>query len=261
MKEPVYFVHISDTHIGPTKGYERHGFVSYTCTEKLVEIINRLPQKPDFVIHTGDVVTDPHPDSNRLAADLLGQIEPPIYYTVGNHDTAAALRHYPMGPKTDLHPTELVYRFEVKGERFLVLDGRAPDELDPHGLISDEQLEIVAAECGPDGPPLTIFLHFPLWPLNSPWFDENATVINGAELHSLFKKAGSRLRGVFHGHVHQPMQTVRDGILYTCVASAFAQFSAWPNLPEPTFPDDPPGYSFVHLLPDQMIVHQHTFDR
>ncbi|UCG26182.1 MAG: metallophosphoesterase, partial [Chloroflexota bacterium] len=59
----VYFVHISDTHFGPTANFSRHGHCPVPCARRVVEIINSLPQRPDFVIHTGDVVTEPDPDA------------------------------------------------------------------------------------------------------------------------------------------------------------------------------------------------------
>jgi Icc protein len=263
--EPLYFVHISDTHFGPTVGFSRHGFAPVPCARRLVEIINQLPQRPDFVIHTGDVTNDPGYAAYRLAAETFARLEPPIYYVVGNHDTAAGIRrHLPMGPQQDVDddPERLSYAFEVKGHRFLVLDARGPDEIDPHGLLPDSQLELLARETEPDGPPLTVFLHFPVLPMNSIWMDDNMLVLNGNLLHQALRRCRRRLRGVFHGHIHQHMQTIRDGVRYSSVASAFAQFAAWPADSEVRFdPDEPPGYSFVHLLPEQTIVHQHTFAR
>ena len=85
--KPLYFVHISDTHIGPTAVYQdRHNVAPYPCAERLVEIINKLPTTPDFVIHTGDVVYDPDPAAFALAADLFSRLTVPIYYVNGNHD-------------------------------------------------------------------------------------------------------------------------------------------------------------------------------
>jgi hypothetical protein len=58
------------------------------------------------------------------------------------------------------------------------------------------------------------------------------------------------------------MQMMRDGIVYASTASAFSQFAAWPGAIDPnTDPDHLPGYSFVHLLPQQTIIHHHTFPR
>lgn len=263
--EPVYFVHISDTHFGPTRVYERHGFRPFPCAEALVAAINKLPQRPNFVVHTGDVATDPDPAAYRLAREVLGRLEAPVYYVTGNHDTAVSLKKYlPMGPKQDLSddPNVLSYAFAVKGYRFVVLDMRGPDEIDPHGLLSPEQLTVARQEARPEGPPLTIFMHYPIQPLNSPWMDRNMLVVGGPELHRALLPARERLRGVFYGHVHRSMQTMRDGILYVAVPSTFAQFTAWPQ-DEVVVPDTayPPAFNFVHLLPQQTIVHQHVIGR
>jgi len=264
-KETVYFVHLSDTHIGPTPEYARFGQVSLPSAQRLVEIINMLPVIPDFVIHTGDVVTDPHPDSYTLAAETFAALSVPIYYVTGNHDLSRDIHHYlPMGPKEDVtsDPSILSYTFEVKGYRFLVLDARGPDEIDPQGLLSPSQLDVVREEVSSGSSQLTLFVHFPALPINSTWMDENMRIINGAALHETLLPARHRLRGVFHGHIHQHMQTMRDGILYVSAASTFSQLSAWPGVAVTGFDKEhPPAYNFVHLLPEQTIIHQHSFPR
>jgi Icc protein len=261
---PLYFVHISDTHFGPTTDYTRHGHAPWPCAQELVHIINNLTVKPAFVIHTGDVVTNPHPHAYELAAATFAKLQVPIYYVVGNHDAVQDIRHYlPMGPKQDLDtPDRLSYVFEVDGYRFLVIDAKGPNEIDPNGLLPDSQLEIVRQEATSDGLPLTIFIHYPVLPMNSTWYDENMLVLNGAAFHEALLPARDRLRGVFFGHVHQHMQMMSDGIIYVSTASAFSQFAAWPGAVDPGLdPDHLPGYSFVHLLPQQTIIHHHTFPR
>lgn len=263
--EPLYFVHVSDSHIGPTADYNLHGHYPLPCARRVVGIINQLPMEPDFVIHTGDVVTDPDPVSYKLAAETFGALSRPIYFVKGNHDTAAGIRgHMSMGPKQDEdeNPEKLAYSFELKEYRFLVLDARGPEEIDPQGYLSDSQLDLVAREARPQGPPLVIFVHYPVLPLNSIWMDDNMLIMNGDDFHHALLPARKRLRGVFHGHVHQHMQSIRDGILYVSVASIFSQFGAWPNDSVTRYDSDHrPGYNFVHLLPNQTIVHQHTFPR
>lgn len=260
-----YFVHISDTHIGPTADFSRHGHRALPCAQKVVSIINNLPTKPDFVIHTGDIVTDPDPDSYRLAAEVFAQLDVPIYYVTGNHDSTSDIRKYlTLGANKPIvaNPDVLAYTFDVKGYRFLVLDARGPDEIDPHGLLSQEQLAYVRREAAADGPPLVVFMHYPCHPMNSTWMDAYMLVINGPDLHQALLPGRDRLRGVFYGHVHQNMQIMRDGILYVSTASVFSQFSAWPGHASTGYdPEHLPGYSFIHLLPEQTIIHQHTFPR
>ena len=263
--ETLYFVHISDTHFGPTPGFSLHGHTAVPYAQRLVDAINDLPVTPDFVMHTGDVVNDLHPDSYALAAQTLAGLRVPIYYVNGNHDARAALKKYlPMRPLQWLgdNPEEFSYAFELKGYRFLILDARGPSAIDPQGQLSAAQMKLVQNEVQQDGPPLVIFMHYATLPMDSPWMDSNMLVTNGNAFHQALLPARHRLRAVFHGHVHQSMQTIRDGIVYVAVASGLSQLSAWPTdevaRPEPQYPA---GFNFVHLLPEQTIIHQHILPR
>lgn len=231
----------------------------------MVDVINNLPVKPDFVIHTGDIVTDPDPASFALAAETFAGLRPPIYYVNGNHDAAQDIKDYlPMGPQEEVttDPNVLSYAFQRKGFRFLVLDAHGPAEIDPHGYLSESQMEVVRREAQPDGPPLIIFIHYPAVPLDSPWMDNNLLILNGADFQQALLPARHRLRAVFSGHVHHSMQTLRDGILYVAVGSSFSQFAAWPNDEQIGYNLQAlPAYNFVHLTPQQTIIHQHTFPR
>jgi 3',5'-cyclic AMP phosphodiesterase CpdA len=263
--ESVYFVQITDSHIGPTREFERDGHRPLPYAETVVELINQLPLRPDFVIHTGDIVDEPDPHSYRLAAATFSRLNIPIYYVNGNHDRSEDIRHFlPMGPGVESAggPETLAYAFNVKGHRFLVLDGHGPEEIGPQGILSDAQLTWIREEAQPVGPPLTIFVHFPALPLDSPWMDENMLLINGMAFHEALRPAADRLRGVFYGHVHQHMQTLREGVLYVSAASLFIQLGAWPtDIDIRFYPERPPGFNFVHLLPAQTIIHQHSFPR
>lgn len=263
--EPVYFVHISDSHIGPTVDYTRHGHNPYECAKALVDHLNALPTKPDFVIHTGDIVADPSYEAYALAAEIFSALEVPVYFVNGNHDRAKDIHRYlPMGAKKMLSRNLdlLTYAFEVKGYRFLVIDARGPDEIDPHGILGEEMLAILRDETVVAGPPLTLFTHFQTQPMNSTWMDAYMLIINGKKLHDMLVPIQERVRGVFSGHVHQNIQIMKDGVLYVSVASTFSQFSGWPNALITGFDSQhPPGYNFVHLLPDQTIIHQHVMKR
>lgn len=258
---PVTFVQISDTHFGPSPGYARHGKVSLPAAQRLVDTINALPVPPDFIIHTGDVVTAPSPAAYALAAETLGGLQAPVYYVCGNHDDPADMGTYlDMAPRENLlqDSSALVYAFEVRGVRFLVFDTHGPAEIDPQGIFPAAQMTLLQAEAQPDGPPLVLFWHHPLLPLDSPWMDRNMLVRDGEAVHQALLPARERVRGVFYGHVHQSLQTVRDGILYVAVASTFAQFSSWPTDETVGYVgEEGPAYNFVRVWPQQLMIRQH----
>lgn len=231
----------------------------------MINAMRALEVTPDFIVHTGDIVAAPDPRSYRRAAELFREIDVPLYYVTGNHDEAHLIHEYlEIGPRSDWQSgsDRLAYEFTVRDEDFVVLDGRGPDEIDPHGVVSEPQLERVRELCRNPGPRLTIFVHFPLLTMHSPWFDSNMLLLNGAELHAALLPARDRLRGVFTGHIHQSMQMHRDGICYTSVPSTFANFLALPDAEQAVLsPDSQPGFNVVHCLPDHTLVQQHSVPR
>jgi Icc protein len=261
----VYFVQISDTHIGPTPGFANHGITSVPVLQRLVDRINQLPQKPDFVIHSGDVTDAPNPSSYSQAKEILSRLRVPIYYVRGNHDSALDIKAYmDMGLKEDIETGEdrLTYKFDRKGFQFLVLDTMGPLESQPQGYLSAAQLKLLHEEAKADRPPLIVFLHHPVLPMDSPWMDANMPIINGAEVHDALRAAKKRLRGVFFGHIHQSIQTTKDGILYVAAPSSVVQLTSWPSDNDVGIQEDEqPGFNFVRLMPEQTMIHQHRFPR
>jgi 3',5'-cyclic AMP phosphodiesterase CpdA len=255
------FVHISDTHLGPSRDFMYHGRSPYACLERLVAAINDFPVPPDFVLHTGDISDDASAASYERAEELLSRLKVPIYYVNGNHDDRGLLRAVLTAPPdvSDDPDAPLDYTFEVKGERFLVLDALNPVVPQPNGYFSAEQLAWARAEAMPDGPPLTVLIHYPPFPMGSPWLDQHMIVVNGADLHAAILPARERLRGVFFGHLHRSSQIIRDGITYLCAPSSAGQYGWRPWDGQPKIdPDTPPGYNVVHYGADQLVVWQYT---
>lgn len=262
---PLYFIHISDTHFGPSKEFLFRSENPYRCAERFASIVRTLPVRPDFIIHTGDVCSFPDSKGYKIAESIFAGLKIPIYYATGNHDLSRDINFYlTMGEKEDLFEEKdiLAYRFTRKGYEFLTIDARAPDDMDPHGLLSEAMIHKLQSLLVPEGPPLVVFGHFPALPLNAPWMDRNMLITNGTALHKLLVGAGKRLKGYLYGHVHQSMQNIVDGVIYQSVPSLCSSFGGWPIDEEISFdPEYPPGFNFVTLLGDRMIVRQHIFSR
>jgi 3',5'-cyclic AMP phosphodiesterase CpdA len=261
MQPILTFVQISDSHLGPAYDYESHGARPFGWLERVVETINNFPQPPDFVIHSGDLINDQGEPSMIIAAEALNRLHVPLYVVNGNHDNAGLLRKYFGGPLNlgGDPDAPLDYTFELKGERFMVLDSFDLDVRQPSGQISERQLDQLRAEAAHDGPPLTIFLHHVPFEMGSPWLDERMLLVNGEALHAALLPLRDRLRGVFFGHLHRSCHIVRDGITYTCAPSSSWQYGwrAWD--PEPIVDSAyPPSYQLVDYFTDQVVVIQHA---
>ncbi len=259
---PLYFVHISDTHIGPTPEYELYGANTYSNALRMVEAINTLPVRLDFVLHTGDITSHPDEHAYTLAADVFARLRVPIYFVTGNHDSAELIKKFLRMGEVETEGADrtfLTYAFEKKGLRFITLDGRGPDEIDPRGVLAVHQFDFLKQELERDVSPLVVFVHFPPLRLDSRWLDKEMLLINGEILHQMLVPYRERVRGVFHGHVHRGIQTLKDGIFYSSVASTIGQFSTWPDDPQMQLDTGhPPCFHFVTLLHEQTIVKEHV---
>jgi 3',5'-cyclic AMP phosphodiesterase CpdA len=151
------------------------------------------------------------------------------------------------------------YIFEIKGERFMVIDAYNEDVRQPAGLVTQQQLDWIRAETEQDGPPLTVFLHYIPLKMESPWLDRRMRIENGEALHEALLPARNRLRGVFHGHLHRSSQILRDGITYTSGPSTWKQYTwhLWEDEPQVDLVY-PPAYNLVYYMDDQVVVHQYT---
>lgn len=261
----MHFIHISDTHIGTGKNFRLYDISTYAAAEKLMQTIQGLPVQPDFVLHTGDVAAVRGEESSyRLAEELFSRLELPIYYVSGNHDISLHMnKMLTFGKKETLisDPAWNAYQFDRQGVRFMVLDAKGPDAIDPHGVVPEEQLRILEKEISESTVPLIVAIHFPALTLDSIWVDRDMLLLNGDTLHRILIKGAHRIRAIFTGHVHRGMQVMQDGILYSTVGSSFLQFFSWPGMEHAGHDQQPVGFfNFVTIKENKTIVKEHVFN-
>jgi Icc protein len=255
------FVHISDTHIHADPAYtgEFVTFTSRPAVAALVEQINTLPFHVDFVLHTGDIMTDPErAEDYWVARDLLSPITVPMYFLPGNHDRPDAMQRVLLQTDHLAVTTKMDYQFDVNGVQIVCLDTHQPDSAAGH--LSEAQLAWLDAICAAlDDRPMVVALHHHALPLLSPWLDSIA-LANGEDLHRVLVQARGRLRGVFYGHIHENIATTRDGITYYSVLSSWFQTRTWPGQVEPfNDPIHDPGFNVVTLTARDTFVRFYRF--
>jgi 3',5'-cyclic-AMP phosphodiesterase len=255
------FIHLTDTHIGPTEAFELYGKQPLPILRRVIDEINRLDFPIDFVLHTGDVVDDGSAEAYELYRDAIDELRYPVHHVVGNHDHVERLQMQVMD--IDEPTDRLDYAFEAGGVRFLILDSRGPQ--DPCGLLQPEQLDWLRAECTPAGPPLVIAVHHALVPLDTPWLDtpppnwgdtgRHMYTDNAAEVRAALAPARERIRAVLSGHVHGSFDVMRDGILYSAALSTFAPLRTLPSTIKVDADDTQGGmYRIVTVTDEQIII-------
>lgn len=105
------FVHVTDTHLTAAGNIEP--------LKKLVADLNAMPQKPAFVVDTGDVTEAGRPEEFARFRDGMSGLGVPFYCAPGNHD----VRWSPLGKEAFTNVFSKLYQsFDMGGVHFVVLD-------------------------------------------------------------------------------------------------------------------------------------------
>jgi hypothetical protein len=213
------FVQISDSHIG----FNKPANPDVTATlQTAINKINAMPQKPDFIIHTGDLSQLSKPSEfDTLDQVLKGASAKQIYFVPGEHDMLSDngeqfLQRYGKGTKGTGW-----YSFDQKGVHFVGLVNVANLKAGGMGSLGHEQLEWLEDDLRgrSASTPIVLFAHIPLWTIYPDWgwgTDDSAQAL------SYVKRFGSVT--VLNGHIHQIMQKVEGKVsFHTAMSTAFPQ--------------------------------------
>ena len=211
------FVQISDSHIGFNKAVNQD--VTGTL-QVAIDKINRLPQAPELLLHTGDITHSSRPAEFDTAQEILkGAKAGKVLYVPGEHDTASddgQLYRERFGKDT---AGSGWYSFHHKGVHFVGLNN--VQEIDKMGMLGADQLAWLKNDLADQisSTPIVIFAHIPLWMVYPDWGWGTA---DGAEALSYLKRFGSVT--VLNGHIHQVTQKVEGNVsFHTAMSTAFPQ--------------------------------------
>src|SRR5450830_2115199 len=139
---------ISDLHI------KAHGKKSYRVVDtaqslrRCIAQVNALPQQPDAVVLSGDLVDFGLADEYAMLCSLLAPLQIPYYLLPGNHDERTALRaafpeHIYLQQGLSRPGARIEYVIEEHAVRIIALHTVIPQsskgELAPHSLLWLEQ--------------------------------------------------------------------------------------------------------------------------
>lgn len=211
------FAQISDTHIGFHK--EANPDVVGSVRRAIADL-NALPQRPAFVVHTGDVSHLSKPEEFAQARDLLKEIQVDRVHTIpGEHDAiddglTGYLKFFDHDGKG-----RAWYSFDQKGVHFVGLSNVLDFKMGRLAALGDEQLAWLKADLAAvsHSTPLVVLGHIPMWTIYEPWgwgtADADAAI-------ALLRPFGSVT--VLNGHIHQVMQKVEGNVaLYTARSLAY----------------------------------------
>ena len=234
------FVQISDTHIGFNK--EANPDVTGTLI-RTIDLVNGLPQRPDLIIHTGDITHLSKPAEFDLAAQLLARLRTSEMHTVpGEHDTTDATVTEYFSRFGKASGNRGYYSFDHAGVHFVALVNVL--EFRPGGLgtLGPAQLAWVADDLKgrAASTPIVVFAHMPLWTIYEPWGWGTG---DAPQLMGLLRRFGSVT--VLNGHIHQIVRKVEGNVTFhTARSTAYPQSEAGAG----------PGPGPLKVAPDQLAA-------
>src|SRR3954454_23441668 len=212
------FAQVSDSHLGFNKPVNTN--VTETFQQALAHV-TAMPEKPAFLIHTGDITHLSTPEQFDTAAQLLTATKMQAYTVPGEHDILeddrkSYLNHYGKGTRGDGW-----YSFDAHGVHFIGLVNVVNLQGNGLGDLGQEQLEWLERDVQnlSASTPIVVFAHVPLWVVYEDW---GWGTKDGAQALGYLKRFGSVT--ILNGHIHQVMQKVEGHVAFhTARSTAFPQ--------------------------------------
>ena len=247
---------ISDLHI------KLPGKLSYRvvdCAAMLargIQEILRLPQRPDIIVITGDLVDFGRVEEYEHLRRLLAPLAMPYYLIPGNHDERGALRAaFPDHAYLRQWEPYIQYAIDEWPVRIVAIDTVIPGE--GGGRLDPPRLEWLdrSLSAAPDQPTLVI-MHHPPFPTLIGHMDRIG--LEGSESLAKVIARHPQVERVLCGHLHRPIQYRFAGtIASTCPSPAHqVALDLAPDAPS-RFRMEPPGFQ-LHAWKKGMGVVSHT---
>lgn len=233
---------MTDTHISAD---ENDTLAGVNTTETLLDVIAAVKRHKDLdlVLLTGDLAETPAVDTYKKLAQLLHQVELPVYCLPGNHDDPRIMR-------------SVLNTGNVSTANFLSCGAWSIILLNTHehgkegGSLSATELAGLdeALERSSDRHVLICLHHQPV-PIQSPWMDRMA-LDNSEALFQVLDRYDN-VKGIVWGHIHQEFTTTRNGVLLLGSPSTCIQFR--PQSDEAGVDSKPPAYRTLTLAENGAI--------
>ncbi len=212
------FLQISDSHMGFDKPANPN---AKGTLEEAIGRIKAIPQRPAFMIHTGDITHLSKAAEFDDADKIISDAKLDVHYVPGEHDILDEeakfyKERYGRGSKGDGW-----YSFDAGGVHFVGLVNVKNLKAGGMGSLGEDQLKWLADDLKGKtaSTPVVLFAHIPLWVVYEQW---GWGTDDGARALDMLKGFGSVT--VLNGHIHQVMQKVEGNVVFhTARSTAFPQ--------------------------------------
>ncbi len=208
------FVQVSDSHVG----FKGQANADATASlQQVVERINALPERPAFIIHTGDLTHGQKPGAFDTVNEVLkGAKAERVFFVPGENDV-----FLDGGKEFGARYPKATQSFDYRGVHFVGLVNVLKYKGEGVGALGAEQLEWLEKDVAglSSSTPIVVYAHVPLWSVYPQW---GWVTEDGVQALGYLKRFGSVT--VLNGHIHQVLQKVEGNVTFhTALSTAFPQ--------------------------------------
>jgi len=247
---------ISDLHI------KQPGKLSYRVVDcaamlaRCVEEILRLPQRPDALVVTGDLVDFGRVDEYVHLRELLSPLPMPYYLLPGNHDERAALRQaFADHAYLRQWAPYVQYAIDDWPVRLVAIDTVIPGE--GGGRLDAERVAwLERALAAERAKPTIVMMHHPPFPTLIGHMDEIG--LEGSDQLAAVISRHPQVERILCGHLHRPIQYRFAGTIASTSPSPAHQVALDLSPQAPShFKMEPPAFQLHAWRPGIGVV-SHT---
>jgi 3',5'-cyclic AMP phosphodiesterase CpdA len=251
--------HFSDTHIKPKGRLAYNKVDTASMLKAAVSHVQTLPQQPDLLLITGDLVDQGQPEEYAHLKEILAPLPYPMLLVPGNHDDRHAMRqafpHLLVTPSTE--HWQFCHQEATWPLRIIGLDTVDPGQ--SGGFLCADRLTWFASVLNADTHlPTLVMMHHPPFLTGIGHMDDIG--LSGREAFADLVRQHDNIELIICGHLHRNIRSQVGGrAVMTAHSTAHTvQLDIAPDAPA-MFSMEPPGY-LLHWWNGTHLVthHAHT---
>lgn len=250
-------IHLTDTHL-VSKGTRLYGLDPHERLRLAIDDINRNHPDAHSVFITGDLTNWGGPEEYIAVADALSSLRLPLHLLLGNHDIRANFQA--VFPDVACDSNGYVQSsVDTDQGRMILLD--TLQEGTHAGWLCESRLNWLENQMSRAKGAIFLFMHHPPFDIGIVALDQIG-LIQKNEFEVIITPYKSRIRQIFFGHVHRPINGEWLGIPFSTLRGTNHQVRL--NLDSEDndvleFTYEPPCYGVVLIDDQKTLIHPHEY--
>jgi len=249
-------IHITDTHfVAP--GQHLYGLDPRARLDAAIEDINVNHSDAQMAVITGDLTHWGEIAAYANLVECLGALSIPVVPIMGNHDNrevfAEVFSEFPLDPNGFAQ-----HSLETDAGTFLFLDTTLGGTHE--GCYCEYRRAWLSQQLDATDGPVFLFMHHPPFDIGIKSMDRIG-IIQQQQFGEVVEPHRHKIRHLFYGHVHRPMNGSWMGIPFSTIRGTNHQ--VWLDMKsdgdEIPFTYEEPAYAVVLIGDKTVVVHTHDY--